>query len=160
MDPTGPSQPPLDEAYHTPSNPTTKTPSEQHHPSQSSPSSTTETRQAHDISIPSTHTNEPTPSALGYAGTGPDKGEAVGAAADPLDGEQMRMPGEGRVYEAQLEKGKVAGFGEEESLTSGLERKKEEQKGMREEVKGQREKEVDVGGALGQRGGVATVEGR
>ena len=70
------------------------------------------------------------------------------------------MLAEGRVYDAQLQKGKVGGFGEEKSLTSDLERKKEEQRGMREEVMAQRKEEVDVGGALGQRGGVATVEGR
>jgi len=160
MDPTGPSQPPLDQAYHTASNPTSKTPSEQHSSSTTRSGPSTETRQPNDIPIPSTHAEEPTPSALGYSGSGPDKGEAMGAAADVQDGEQMRMPGEGQVYEAQLAKGKVGAFGEEKSLTSDLERKKEQQRGEREEVVAERKKEVDVGGALGQRGGVATVEGR
>lgn len=72
----------------------------------------------------------------------------------------MRVLGEGQVYEAQLEKGKKGGFGEEKSLTEGLERKREEQRGRREEVMREREEKVDVAGALGGRGGVATVEGR
>lgn len=164
MDPTGPAQPNLDEAYHVPSNPTSKTPSETANPSNNSSSSgPTDTRQAHDISIPRTQTDsnsEGTPSALGQGSDKPDKGESVGRAADELDGEQMRMAGEGDVYQAQLDKGGKGGFGEEQSFTADLDRKKEEQRGMREEIKAERKEKVDVGGALGQRGGVATVEGR
>jgi len=84
----------------------------------------------------------------------------VGPAADTQDGEQMRVLGEGQVYEAQLEKGEVAGWGEEKSLTEGLDRKKEEQRARRKEIMAERKEAVDVGGALGQTGGVATVEGR
>ncbi|MCJ1362127.1 hypothetical protein MMC16_001229 [Acarospora aff. strigata] len=166
MDPTGPAQPNLDAVYQTSSNPTTKTPAEQHTSETRTPNtSITETRQPGDIPIPRTQTSSSdsgTPSALGRGSTNdlPDKGEDAGRPADELEGEQMSMLAEGRVYDAQLQKGKVGGFGEEKSLTSDLERKKEEQRGMREEVMAQRKEEVDVGGALGQRGGVATVEGR
>ncbi len=71
----------------------------------------------------------------------------------------MRVLGEGEVYEAQLEKREKGGFGEEKSLTEGLERKMEEQRGRREEggVEGEGEEEVDVKGALGGRGGVVAV---
>lgn len=162
MDPTNPSQLPLDEAYHAPSNPTTKTPSEMHPPSTTGPPTTT--RHANDIRIPSTQTaasESGTPSALGRgpSAPGPDRGEAVGPAADTQDGEQMRVLGEGEVYEAQLEKREKGGFGEEKSLTEGLERKMEEQRGRREEggVEGEGEEEVDVKGALGGRGGVVAV---
>lgn len=162
MDPTNPSQPPLDEAYHAPSNPTTKTPSETHPPSTTNPTTgpPTTTRRANDIRIPTTQTaasESGTPSALGRgpSAPGPDKGEAVGPAADTQDGEQMRVLGEGEVYEAQLEKREKGGFGEEKSLTEGLERKMEEQKGRREE--GGEEEKVDVKGALGGRGGVVAV---
>lgn len=64
----------------------------------------------------------------------------------------MRPPGEGDVYEQQFKK---TGFGEQKDLASDLDRKKAEQSGMREQVKQQRESNVDVGGALGQRGGPA-----
>ncbi len=44
----------------------------------------------------------------------------------------MRAPGEGDVMAAQFNK---TGFGEEPSLTEGLEGKKEEQAGRREQAK-------------------------
>ena len=69
----------------------------------------------------------------------------------------MRAPGEGDVYKTQFNK---TGFGEQEDLASGLDQKKAEQAGRREEVKSQRKEDVDVGGALGQRTGPAVVEGR
>ena len=62
----------------------------------------------------------------------------------------MRAPGEGEVYEKQLNK---SGFGEQQDLASDLDRKKAEQAGLREEVKEQRQEGVNVGGVLGQRGG-------
>lgn len=68
----------------------------------------------------------------------------------------MRMPGEGDVFAAQTHK---QGFGEQEDLAGDLEAKKEEQKGRREEVMRQRKEQVDIGGALGGRSGVAVVGG-
>ena len=67
----------------------------------------------------------------------------------------MRAPGEGDVYKAQFDK---SGFGEQKDLASDLDRKKEEQSGLRDEIKDQRHKGVDVGGVLGQSGGPAVVE--
>lgn len=160
MDPTAPSQPALNEAYNAPSNPTSKTPSETQHLPTSGPPTTT--RHATDMPIPRTQTSgsaSGTSSALGRGpnAPGPDKGEAVGPAADELDGEQMHMLGEGEVYQAQLEKGERGGFGEEESLTKDLGKKMEEH---REEVGKERERVdggVDVKGALGGKGGVVTA---
>ncbi|OAF59054.2 hypothetical protein VC83_04294 [Pseudogymnoascus destructans] len=54
----------------------------------------------------------------------------VGPPQAELEGEQMADPGEGRVMDAQLQK-KGGGWGEEDSLTEGLERKKREQEGER-----------------------------
>jgi len=62
----------------------------------------------------------------------------------------MRAAGEGDVMQAQFDK-KDAGWGEEGSLTSDLDRKKEEQKGKREAMKAQREEGVDVDGGSGGR---------
>ena len=81
----------------------------------------------------------------------------IAAGGSDVEGEQMRAPGEGDVYRAQLDK---TGFGEQEDLASDLDRKKAEQAPMREEVESQRDRGVDVGGAIGGRGGTAVVEGR
>ena len=70
----------------------------------------------------------------------------------------MRAPGEGDVYKAQFQK---TGFGEQADLASDMERKKKEQAPQREAVAAERHREdVDVGGAIGGRGGPAVVEGR
>ena len=73
------------------------------------------------------------------------------------EAEQMRAPGEGDVARQQERK---TGFGEQGDLASDLDRKKAEQAPLREEVQEQRAQGVDVGGAIGQRGGPAVVEGR
>lgn len=69
----------------------------------------------------------------------------------------MRGPGEGDVYKAQFSK---SGFGEQEDLAAGLDRKKAEQSERRGEAKEQRREDVDVAGALGDRSGPSAVEGR
>ena len=69
MDPTGPSQPNLDQAYETPGNPVDKEPAEQQASAANATTNsaaTTDKREPGDISIPSTHTQAPTPSSLGY----------------------------------------------------------------------------------------------
>ena len=80
----------------------------------------------------------------------------MGGAASNLEGEQMRAAGDGDIARAQETK---TGFGEQADLAAGLDDKKREQAGRREAVKEQRRENVDVGGALGGRGGVAVVEG-
>lgn len=74
----------------------------------------------------------------------------VGPQNDDLEGEQMRAAGEGEVMRAQTNK-EDAGWGEEGSLTSDLDRKKEEQKEKRQEVQAQRDEGVDVDGGSGGR---------
>ena len=49
----------------------------------------------------------------------------------------MRPPGEGEVMAAQLDK-KNAGWGEQDSMTEGLDRMKAEQKSVRAEIKEER----------------------
>jgi hypothetical protein len=57
----------------------------------------------------------------------------VGPQNEDLEGEQMRAPGEGDVMDAQFNK-KNAGWGEQESLTSDLDRQKAEQRSAREGI--------------------------
>lgn len=160
LDPQGPAQPNLNQAYSTPGNPTDHTPEEKSHaPSHETTNSSvkTDSRSANDISVPSTHSQDAQASSLGRGVRSTSGDKPTGDIASELDGEQMRAPGEGDVMQKQFEKG---GFGEQEDLASDLDRKKAEQAGKREEIKSQRKEEVDVGGALGGRTGPAVVEGR
>lgn len=68
-----------------------------------------------------------------------------GPQQEDLDGEQMADPGEGRVMDSQLDK-KHAGWGAEDSLTEGLERKKSEQAKRRAEFEEGRKRGYDVDG--------------
>lgn len=74
----------------------------------------------------------------------------IGPQNEDLEGEQMRAPGEGDVMNAQFNK-KNAGWGEQNSLTSDLDRKKAEQTEAREETKSSREHGEDVDGGAGGR---------
>ncbi|KAI9883368.1 MAG: hypothetical protein M1823_004858 [Watsoniomyces obsoletus] len=146
-------QPKMEDAYNQPDNPVTHKPSE-----------TKAGQQQSALNDPGVFSRragdqgdiEPTPSAIGAGSTRAPIDEDA-APADELDGEQMRMPGEGEVMRAQANK---TGTGEEKSLTSDLDRKKEEQQGRREQIQQQRQAAVEQGGALGQQGGPALVEGR
>lgn len=75
----------------------------------------------------------------------------MGAPSNELDGEQMRAPGEGEVYAAQLNK---TGFGEQEDLAAGLDRKREEQDRIKEKRNGVSEKKdsIDVEDVVGGEG--------
>lgn len=73
-----------------------------------------------------------------------------GPPKEDLDGEQMRAPGEGEVMDAQFNK-KNAGWGEEGSYTSDLDRQKAEQKRAREDVKEARQAGESVDGGAGGR---------
>ncbi|PBP26273.1 hypothetical protein BUE80_DR002796 [Diplocarpon rosae] len=77
-------------------------------------------------------------------------GSKVGPQQEDLDGEQMRAPGEGEVMDAQFNK-KNAGWGEEGSYTSDLDRQKAEQQGAREEIKAARKAGENVDGGAGNR---------
>ncbi|KAI9702023.1 MAG: hypothetical protein M1836_001367 [Candelina mexicana] len=164
MDPKGPAQPSLDQVYETPGNPASQTPSEARTASINAHTNTSKTshRTPNDVST------DPTPSSVAASGAverdaplssyvySNEDVDASGREGE-LEGEQMRAPGEGDVMRSQWNK---TGMGEQKGLTENLDRKKEEQRGKREAIMGERSKEVDIGGALGHRGGPATVEGR
>ncbi len=147
-------QPKMDDVYNQPDNPVSHKPSETKAGQQ----------QQSALNDPGVFTRraddegdiEPKPSAIGAGSTRPPIDENA-TPADELDGEQMRMPGEGEIMRAQANK---TGTGEEKSFTSDLDRKKEEQQGRREQIQQQRQAAVEGGGALGQQGGPAVVEGR
>ncbi len=77
-------------------------------------------------------------------------GSRVGPQNEDLEGEQMRAAGEGDVMNAQLEK-KNAGWGEQDSLTSDLDRQKAEQQHAREGIKAERRAGGSVDGGAGNR---------
>jgi len=77
-------------------------------------------------------------------------GSKVGPQNEDLEGEQMRAAGEGDIMHAQFEK-KNAGWGEQDSLTSDLDRQKAEQKGAREDVQNARKAGANVDGGAGNR---------
>ncbi len=77
-------------------------------------------------------------------------GSKVGPQQEDLEGEQMRMAGEGQVMDAQFNK-QNAGWGEQASLTSDLDRKKAEQQGAREDIQAERRDGSSVDGGAGGR---------
>jgi hypothetical protein len=77
-------------------------------------------------------------------------GSRIGLQQEDLDGEQMRMAGEGQVMNAQFSK-QNAGWGEQGSLISDLDRKKAEQQGAREEIQSERRHGGNVDGGAGGR---------
>ena len=77
-------------------------------------------------------------------------GSKVGPQNEDLEGEQMRAAGEGEIMDAQFEK-KNAGWGEQGSLTSDLDRQKAEQKGAREDIQAARKGGANVDGGAGNR---------
>lgn len=78
-----------------------------------------------------------------------DNPNALGdTPASTLEGEQMRAPGEGDVASVQEKKrtGDASGFGEQGSLTAGMDRKKEQQQRGLAEQEGSREEGGGGGG--------------
>lgn len=97
--------------------------------------------------------------ARGIRGAGPGE-ETRGLTQSELDSQelepaQMGAPGEGKIASAVDTAHHAGSGGREPGLETDLDRKKAEQAPLRKEVKEQKEKEFDVGGVLGQRGGVA-----
>lgn len=70
-----------------------------------------------------------------------------------LDAEQMAAPGEGKIHDAVMEK--PGADGKQPGMETDLEKKKAQQAPAREAIEAEKEKEVDVAGVLGQRGGPA-----
>jgi hypothetical protein len=74
----------------------------------------------------------------------------LGPQNEDLEGEQMRAAGKGEVMDAQLDK-KDAGWGEQGSLASDLDKQKAEQKKARDGIKAARQEGVNVDGGAGNR---------
>ena len=106
--------------------------------------------------------DEATPTSLAQGVRGAGSGEKASSLSDQDKGqsadihaEQMGAPGEDRVADAVKEKEGAGGGSSEPGLETDLDRKKAEQAPMRDSVKSEKQKDVDVGGVLGQRGGPA-----
>lgn len=161
LDPSGPAQPNLNDAYQTQDNPASKDPTEQaqsrlNENAASNPENITDQRVPREQS---SSVNDATASSLGYGVRGAPPGEETKGLTQEdvgrnqeLDAEQMAAPGEGRVAAAVEGQGggKTGTGGTEPGMESDLDRKKREQAGAREEIKAQRSGDVDVGGVLGQ----------
>ncbi|KAI9651834.1 MAG: hypothetical protein M1831_007544 [Alyxoria varia] len=167
MDPTGPSQPKLDQAYEAAGNPAQKQPAERAAAASNAqaPGSDGEGN----VRIPREQGSyeDATSSSLGYGAppSAPLVGEESRGLTDAdvgrhreLDGDtQMSAAGEGDIRDAVVGNGKNAVGGEQAELVKDMDRKKEEQRPMREAIQGERAKlegrgeGVDVQGALRDR---------
>ncbi|USP77136.1 hypothetical protein yc1106_04410 [Curvularia clavata] len=164
LDPKGPSQPSLDQAYATASNPVQKDPKEQ----VQSEFNASDNAAMVDQRIPTKQASD----ADGLRNAKFEEGKGVhGAPAGEerkglsdedvgrhkeLDGQQMAMPGEGRVADAVARKGEgMGGGGAQPGLESDLDRKKAEQAEAREAIKASKAQATAAGGAYGQTGGPA-----
>lgn len=168
-DPTEPAQPTQQSGLNQPSNPASKTGAEQGAAQVSDNAPETDRRTSHDV--PSTHGGEARPSALGAGDTGPLKEHDISESdqhpysEDPnLEGEQMRMAGEGDVAHA-VKSGGGGGHKGMGDLAGDMDRKTREhqtelqRRGERtgqeieeEEHEDWTNKSADVGEALGGRG--------
>ncbi|KAF2132586.1 hypothetical protein P153DRAFT_283788 [Dothidotthia symphoricarpi CBS 119687] len=166
LDPQGPSQPTLNQAYTTPGNPASKDPTEK----SESEFNASDNSAIVDKRVPTKQASDAQGEANSKAPGGGIHGAPAGEEAkgkthedvgrhNELDGEQMAAPGEGRVADAVAKGGKgMGGGGAEPDLASDLDRKKAEQAEAREAVKQSRSDAQD-GGALGQQGGPAHLIG-
>ncbi|KAH8156609.1 hypothetical protein CIB48_g11638 [Xylaria polymorpha] len=140
MEPSGVPQPPQDAAYQAEGNPVTSTPSEErashHHGHGHSVANRGPGNQSSSI-------EDAVPSSLGWGMHGAPAGEErfgrtqeeVGRHRE-LEGDQMRMPGEGRV--ADVVDSKPGASGSQPDLVNDLDRKKREQTEARNSIKEER----------------------
>ncbi|KAH5390718.1 hypothetical protein HBI33_026150 [Parastagonospora nodorum] len=168
LDPKGPSQPTLNQAYTTPGNPVEQNPAERAQASFNAADNSASvdqripTKQATDAQGLE---NAKAPGG-GRHGAPPGE-EAQGLTEEDvgrhkeLDGEQMAAPGEGKVAAAVAKGGKGhGGGGAEPDLASDLDRKKAEQADARNAIKQERQGNFEAGGAAGQQGGPANPVGK
>jgi len=130
LDPQAPSQPTQQTGLNQAQNPASKTSTEQTASQQTSDSKIVDRRTSHDV--PSQHGDAAKPGALGSGERGPLTEQAIPesdkqnyAEDSNLEGEQMRMAGEGDVA-AAVRSGGGGGHAEESSLTQDVDRKAEE----------------------------------
>ncbi|KAL1302499.1 hypothetical protein AAFC00_002888 [Neodothiora populina] len=159
LDPQGPAQPSLNQAYTTPGNPVSREPAEkaQSNINSHSDAPTTDKR-IHSEQAHSQSEATPTSVARGVRGA-PAGEESKGLSNEDVgrhnenDGEQMAAPAESKIADAV--ENKPGATGAAPGLESDLDRKKAEQAPAREEIKAEKQEKVDVAGVLGQRGGPA-----
>ncbi|OAP55582.1 hypothetical protein AYL99_10555 [Fonsecaea erecta] len=170
LDPHAPSQPSQQAGLNQRQNPASKTSQEQTaaHDNSSIQSKTVDHRSNHDV--PSEHGEAAKPGALGSGEQGPltekripqSDAQNYSEGDSNLEGEQMRMPGEGDVARA-VRTGGGGGHGEEESLTQNMDKKaadherelhkRGERTGKEIEEEEQEDwtgKKADIASALGQ----------
>lgn len=133
LDPSAPSQPTQQSGLNQAQNPASKTSAEEasSHDTSKSSDKVIDHRSPHDV--PSQHGEAAHPGARGSGERGPlteklipeSDAQNYAKGDSNLEGEQMRMPGEGDVAEA-VRSGGGGGHGEEESLTSNLGKKEAE----------------------------------
>jgi hypothetical protein len=128
LDPSGASQPTLNQAYTTPGNPASKDPTEK---SQTAANAQDDSEQVEQRVPREQATGQGQPSALGRGVHGAPAGEEGKGLSEEdvgrhneLDGAQMAMPGEGRVADAVAGRGGVnlGGGGSEPDMASDLDR--------------------------------------
>ncbi|OAL31244.1 hypothetical protein AYO20_08299 [Fonsecaea nubica] len=170
LDPHAPSQPSQQTGLNQGQNPASKTAQEQTtaQDTSSNQSKTVDRRSAHDV--PSEHGEVAKPGALGSGERGPltekripeSDAQNYSKGDSNLEGEQMRMPGEGDVARA-VRTGGGGGYGEEESLTQNIDKmaaeherelhRRGERTGKEIEEEAQEDwtgKKADIASALGQ----------
>lgn len=168
LDPNEPAQPAQQSGLNQAGNPASKTGAEQQSAQTTDNAPQTDSRTSNDV--PSTHGGAPQPSALGAGDTGPLKERDISKSDEHpysenpnLEGEQMRMAGEGEVAEA-VQSGGGGGHKGQGDLMSDMDRKAREhddelrRRGERtgkeieeEEHEDWTNKSADVGEALGGR---------
>ncbi|KAF2705236.1 hypothetical protein K504DRAFT_348949, partial [Pleomassaria siparia CBS 279.74] len=148
-------QPTQAQAYTTPGNPSTKTPSE----SSQTRANASDTSPLASEPVPQKQASDSqaTASSLGRGIHGAPAGEEAKDKTEEdvgrhneLDGEQMAAPGEGKVADAVAGRGGDGDVGGEQvDLASDLDRKKAEQAEAREAMKEKRSQGADMGGQSG-----------
>ncbi|KAK7182078.1 hypothetical protein DPSP01_008244 [Paraphaeosphaeria sporulosa] len=167
LEPTGPSQPSLNQAYTTPGNAATKEPAEQIQTDSNARSIALDNSEPVDRRVPNEQVASGTEGQAKAPGGGihgaPPGEEAKGLTEEDvgrhneLDGAQMAAPGEGDIAAAVANNNTfgAGGAGKEQDFASDLDRKKAEQQEARDQMKSQRQAGASMGGALGQTGGPA-----
>ncbi|KAF9736190.1 hypothetical protein PMIN01_06105 [Paraphaeosphaeria minitans] len=172
LEPTGPSQPSLNQAYTTPGNAATKEPVEQAQTDSNARSNALYKSEPVDRRVPNEQVAPGTEGQAKAPGGGihgaPAGEEAKGLTEEDvgrhneLDGAQMAAPGEGDIATAVANNDTfgAGGAGKEQDFASDLDGKKVEQQEARDQIKSKRAAGATVGGALGQTGGPASPVGQ
>ncbi|KAF2831070.1 hypothetical protein CC86DRAFT_442925 [Ophiobolus disseminans] len=163
LDPKGPSQPTLNQAYETPGNPASQNPVEQKQASFNASDNSASVDQRIPIKQASDSQGLENAKAPGGGTHGAPAGEESKGLTEEdvgrhneLDGQQMAASGEGDVAAAVAKGGKgQGGGGAQPDLASDLDRKKAEQADARNAIKQSKGDGFAAGGAAGQTGGPA-----